>query len=93
MHLDTLPSMSPALRLYSNLGFRPIEPHVESGVLITLVVGGAVLLVLSVLFASIPLVWYLVGAACLFSGLIGPGLGCLVFGALIQLFHHRRRRR
>jgi hypothetical protein len=47
----------------------------ESGVLITLVVGGAVLLVLSVLFASIPLVWYLVGAVCLFTGWIGPGLG------------------
>jgi GNAT superfamily N-acetyltransferase len=28
MNLDTLPSMSPALRLYSNLGFRPIEPYV-----------------------------------------------------------------
>jgi GNAT superfamily N-acetyltransferase len=28
MCLDTLPSMSRALRLYSNLGFRPIEPYV-----------------------------------------------------------------
>jgi hypothetical protein len=65
----------------------------DSGVLITLVVGGAVLLVLSVLFASIPLVWYLVGAVCLFTGWIGPGLGCLVFGVLIQVFRSRRRPR
>jgi len=34
----------------------------DSGVLIALVVGGAMLLVLSVLFAAIPVVWYLVGA-------------------------------
>lgn len=50
----------------------------DSGVLIAVVVGGAVLLVLSLLFASIPIVWYLVGAVCLFKGWIGPGLGCLV---------------
>jgi hypothetical protein len=50
----------------------------DSGVLIALVVGGAVLLVLSLVFASIPIVWYLVGAACLFKGWTGPGVGCCV---------------
>ena len=64
----------------------------DSGVLIALVVGGAVLLVLSILFAAIPLVWYLVGAVCLFKGWIGPGLGCLVIGVVLHLFHRRRVR-
>jgi len=50
------------------------------------------LLVLSILFAAIPVVWYLVGAVCLFNGLIGPGLGCLVIGVVIHLFHRRRVR-
>ena len=65
----------------------------DSGVLIALVVGGAVLLVLSLVFASIPIVWYLVGAVCLFKGWTGPGIGCCVLGALIHVFQHRRRRR
>ena len=58
----------------------------DLGVLISLVVGGAVLLVLSLLFAAIPIVWYLVGSACLFKGWIGPGIGCCVLGVLIHLF-------
>jgi len=65
----------------------------DSGVLIALVVGGAVLLVLSILFAAIPIVWYLVGAACLFKGWIGPRIGCCVLGVLIHVFQHRRRER
>ena len=64
----------------------------DSGVLIALVIGGAVLLVLSILFVAIPLVWYLVGAVCVFKGWIGPGLGCLVIGVVVLLFHRRRIR-
>lgn len=64
----------------------------DSGVLIALVVGGAVLLVLSMLFAAIPVVWYLVGAVWLFKGWIGPGLGCLVIGVVLHLFNRRRVR-
>lgn len=46
-----------------------------------------VLLILgAVLYAaSIPLLWYLIAALLFFSGLIGPGLGCLVFGVLASL--------
>jgi len=65
----------------------------DSGVLIAVVVGGAVLLVLSLVFASIPIAWYLVGAVCLFKGWTGPGIGCCVLGVLIHVFQHRRRRR
>jgi len=44
------------------------------------------------LFAAIPVVWYLVGAVCLFKGWIGPGLDCLVIGVVLHLFHRRRVR-
>ena len=63
----------------------------DAGLIITLVVGGAVLLVLSIFVAAIPLIWYLAGAVCLFMGLIGPGLGCLVVGVLIHLFRFSRK--
>ena len=65
----------------------------DSGVLIAIAVGGAVLLVLSVFFASIPVVWYLVGAVCLFKGWSAAGIGCIVLGVLIHLFQGRRRQR
>ena len=35
--------------------------------------------------ATVPFVWYLIAALLFFSGLIGPGLGCLVFGVLASL--------
>jgi hypothetical protein len=46
-----------------------------------------VLLILgAVLYAAtIPLIWYLIAALLLFLGLIGPGLGCLVLGAVASL--------
>jgi len=46
-----------------------------------------VLLILgAVLYAAtISLVWYLIAALLFFLGLIGPGLGCLVFGFLASL--------
>ena len=53
----------------------------------TVVAAILVLLILgAVLYAaSIPLIWYLIAALLFFLGLIGPGLGCLVFGVIASL--------
>jgi len=52
-------------------------------------VGLAVLVLLilgAVLYAAtIPFLWYLIAALLFFLGMIGPGLGCLVFGVLASL--------
>jgi hypothetical protein len=46
----------------------------------------ALLLIGIVLFAAfIPLVWFIAAALLFFSGLIGPGMGCLVLGAIASL--------
>jgi hypothetical protein len=63
----------------------------DAGVLIALVVGVAVLLLLSFVVAGIPLIWYAAGAVCLFTGLTGPGVACLVVGLLIHVFQWRRK--
>jgi hypothetical protein len=63
----------------------------SAGTLIAIAVGAAVLLVLSFLFGSIPLVWYAAGAVCLFTGLVGPGIACLVVGVLLHVFRFSRR--
>ena len=59
----------------------------------TVVAAILVLLILgAVLYAaSIPLIWYLIAALLLFLGLIGPGLGCLVFGLMASLAALTRR--
>jgi len=46
-----------------------------------------VLLVLGAVLsaATIPFLWYLIAALLFFLGMIGPGLGCLVFGVLASL--------
>jgi hypothetical protein len=49
------------------------------GILVLLILG-------AVLYAAtIPLLWYLIAALLFFLGLVGPGLGCLVFGVLASL--------
>ena len=54
------------------------------GILVLLILG-------AVLYAAtIPLIWYLIGALLLFLGLIGPGLGCLVLGAVASLIAFAR---
>ena len=63
----------------------------SAGTLIAIAVGAAVLLVLSFLFGSIPLVWYAAGAVCQFTGFVGPGIACLVVGVLIHVFRFSRR--
>jgi len=63
----------------------------SSGLIIAIVVGAAVLLILSFLFGSIPLVWYAAGAVCLFTGFVGPGIACLVVGVLLHVFRFSRR--
>lgn len=65
----------------------------SAGILITVVIGAAVLLVLSFVFAGMPFVWYLAGAACLYKGLTVPGVGCLVVGLLIHGVRHWRKAR
>ena len=56
------------------------------GILVLLILG-------AVLYAAtVPLIWFLVAAGLFFLGLIGPGLGCLVFGALASLRSLARRR-
>jgi hypothetical protein len=64
---------------------------VDASVLIALVIGGAVLLVLSFVFAGMPFVWYFAGAVCLYKGLTVPGVACLVVGLLIHGLRHRRK--
>ena len=56
----------------------------DAGLLLTLVIGAAVLLVLSFLVAGMPFVWYVAGAVCLYKGLTAPGVGCVVVGLLIH---------
>ena len=63
----------------------------DADVLIALVVGAAVLLVLSFAVAGIPLIWYVAGAVCLFTGLTGPALACLGVGLVIHVFQWRRK--
>ena len=63
----------------------------DSTVIITLVIGGAVLLVLSIFFWSIPFIWYAAGVVCLYMDLTGPGIACLVIGVLIHVFRYRRK--
>jgi len=51
---------------------------------------GVVILLLPILrapffLAGIALLWYLVAALLYFLGMIGPGLGCLVFGFLASV--------
>jgi hypothetical protein len=65
----------------------------DATVLIALVIGAAVLLVLSFVFAGMPFVWYLAGAVCLYKGLRVPGVACLVVGLLIHGFRHWRKAR
>ena len=57
---------------------------------------GVVILLLPILrapffLAGIALLWYLVAALLYFLGMIGPGLGCLVFGFLASLAAVARR--
>ena len=53
----------------------------------TIVAAILVLLILRAVFylAGIALLWYLIAALLFFSGLIGPGLGCLVLASLAAL--------
>ena len=52
-----------------------------------LVLAFVALLILGVLLfaASIPLVWFIAAALLFFSNLIGPAMGCLVFGGIASL--------
>jgi hypothetical protein len=57
----------------------------ELPVLIGLAVVAILLLAVTLVVASIPLVWYLAAALLFFSGLIGPAMGCLVCGGIASL--------
>ena len=59
--------------------------RMEPAILLDLAVLAILVLGLLLYVATIPMVWYLAAAALFFSGLIGPGLGCLVFGILASL--------
>ncbi len=63
----------------------------DAGLLLTLVIGAAVLLVLSFLVAGMPFVWYVAGAVCLYKGLTVAGVGCVVVGLLIHGVRRWRR--
>lgn len=63
----------------------------DAGLLLTLVIGAAVLLVLSFVVAGMPFVWYVAGAICLYKGLTVAGLACLVVGLLIHGVHRWRK--
>ena len=52
----------------------------------------ALLILCAALFAaSIPLLWYLIAAALFFSGLVGPVLGSLIIGVIVNALQHHRR--
>ena len=63
----------------------------SAGLIVAIVVGAAVLLVLSILVGSLPIVWYVAGVVCLFTGFVGPGIALLVVGVLLHVFRFSRK--
>ena len=66
-------------------------PRMEPAILLGLAVIAMLILGATLFAASIPLLWYLAAAALFFSGLIGPGLGCLLIGVIVHAFWRRRQ--